>query len=789
MNEPISFSMAKNSGQFSERNNYLRPNINSGIAEYFGHTKEHNNQAYVIPANNEDTEALIIGGSKYSLKELAICLNQDIEEYKKASISEPNEPSEADEKKQFLDTIIEHYKFRGVNPELLKDWYIGNIRIKNYRKELDEIQITCFITSYFNDKKIDFQRIGYRRSFDIKNKENFKRLNFEGNIDNFVYIPCEWKAYEGKPLIICEGVPDALTYLTCGFMSIGLRSKTSIKNISCQNELRNFIKIVRPYEIIVIPDSDAVKEWSETFVKVFKEIKLIDLQQYDKNLNIGDANNMLVNVFNNDKDRFTTAINELIEKSTSIKDNSEEHKKKTDEAIDKLREEIFSEFYYNKEIERIYNTKTKECFEKSDFKLILKVKLSEITKTNTSEIRDKIYSELLLNSDNYLHGNFRIELGLNNLNGNEIIEVDNRKYLCDLTRHKPFKLPNFEEKSKPFFDSDDYSSLLSLNKGVSVWDSFLMMFEKPRIAYYTFQIWLKNIKLTYEGKMRPNPIFPIIYGKQGVGKDYYIFRFLTSVIPSEYILYDGTVKTITDERKFFELENALVMLFPEMQKFDKADTNAIKSFITSPKLSYRVLASHKRKEFANLTNCIGSTNKEFDEIFRDTTGERRFVQLKLLDTLTLDDVKNVIVERYKKDSSCLYKTVDPGYDFKDEVSVIREYQENEMRHKSEEEIFIFEYLVPAYTHTENNDDYPNIDEIRQAIKFERIVDLNFLTSAQIFDHFKKFLSFIENDTYLKYTNKLSFGKKIRPLMEKTGLFVFDANNRRYKRVNAFLNNL
>ena len=78
LTKPISFLIAERSGLFEWRYDYLRPLPNSGIAEYFNHTKCHNYQSYVLMANKPDSIALIVGGSKYTLSELATCLKVDL---------------------------------------------------------------------------------------------------------------------------------------------------------------------------------------------------------------------------------------------------------------------------------------------------------------------------------------------------------------------------------------------------------------------------------------------------------------------------------------------------------------------------------------------------------------------------------------------------------------------------------------------------------------------------------------------------------------------------------------
>lgn len=52
------------------------------FSSYFGHSIEHNGESFVIAANDENNDAIVIGGSRYTLKELAGYCGFNIEDYK-----------------------------------------------------------------------------------------------------------------------------------------------------------------------------------------------------------------------------------------------------------------------------------------------------------------------------------------------------------------------------------------------------------------------------------------------------------------------------------------------------------------------------------------------------------------------------------------------------------------------------------------------------------------------------------------------------------------------------------
>jgi hypothetical protein len=61
---------------------FLRPQKNSDIAQRFGHSKDHNQQAFVKPANKPETPAFVCGGSEYTLEQFATTLGYSLDDFK-----------------------------------------------------------------------------------------------------------------------------------------------------------------------------------------------------------------------------------------------------------------------------------------------------------------------------------------------------------------------------------------------------------------------------------------------------------------------------------------------------------------------------------------------------------------------------------------------------------------------------------------------------------------------------------------------------------------------------------
>jgi len=95
-----------------------------------------------------------------------------------------------------------------------------------------------------------------------------------------------------------------------------------------------------------------------------------------------------------------------------------------------------------------------------------------------------------------------------------------------------------------------------------------------------------------------------------------------------------------------------------LEGFFQSQKETIKRFITDDTLTFRRLNTHNTPVFPNVINCIGSSNRPFTSIFRDSSGERRFIQLWLRNDLEIDEVQSVILDDYGKDATSLYETID-----------------------------------------------------------------------------------------------------------------------------------
>lgn len=70
------------------------------------------------------------------------------------------------------------------------------------------------------------------------------------------YKPRPWDYYYQKDLVLVEGIPDALTWWEVGVPAIGARTAWIVQREDAQAELDEFIHLVQPRRIFVVPDPD-----------------------------------------------------------------------------------------------------------------------------------------------------------------------------------------------------------------------------------------------------------------------------------------------------------------------------------------------------------------------------------------------------------------------------------------------------------------------------------------------------------------------------------------------------
>lgn len=107
----------------------------------------------------------------------------------------------------------------------------------------------------------------------------------------------------------------------------------------------------------------------------------------------------------------------------------------------------------------------------------------------------------------------------------------------------------------------------------------------------------------------------ILTGKQGIGKS-----TLLSKLAGEW--FTDNIVDFNSKDTLLLLQNCIIAEVPELQGFNKADSNRLKQFLGQKTDKYR--APYERREEEHPRHCVffGTTND--DEFLRDSTGNRRY---------------------------------------------------------------------------------------------------------------------------------------------------------------------
>ncbi len=132
-----------------------------------------------------------------------------------------------------------------------------------------------------------------------------------------------------------------------------------------------------------------------------------------------------------------------------------------------------------------------------------------------------------------------------------------------------------------------------------------------------------QVKRKMVGMAVSDHIMPIISGNQGTGKTEFLERLVSPI--KENVSFPN-LKEITDSRNR-QLWRRWVLVVDEMEGYEKADVDALKNVITKKIVSGRVMCTGDDFNERNDACLIGNSNKGLDELVKDATGMRRFIQL------------------------------------------------------------------------------------------------------------------------------------------------------------------
>lgn len=662
-------------------------------------------------AEGKDTSGNIITLAKLIEKDGHLHINAYVKKnYKDKASKEYKE----NQKEIFKKRVEEHYKERGINKELIKDWYIDEYTTKNNKENL-----RCNIITYTEEGKTDFQRIVRNPDqSNIKEKKGFQRWNYEGKAEPYLFIPQEWEHYKGKNLFICEGVPDALTLLQCGYNAISFRSKEI--NKTGKKELLNFIKEINPEKLIVIPDKDNFSNWKKKFKKRFKKSIILDITEYDKDLIYKDINDYYLNILNKDIKKFNERTENLIK---NYKDDDNTDDKVID--IDKILKENNIEYYCSMQYDyyKVNNRlKTITILSKENFKDALRIDLKNLLyKRNV--ILDK--DELKKIVENYRE---KISFTQNQIAGVTIHKSDKRIIVREkensrryLNLFSGFSI-KYEENKKTYKEDIKHNHIYKVMKA-------LLKNNQEHIDYLC-EFFAYNLFNNDDNK-RLGKIIVLHSEENGIGKGS-LMKFFETILKDHFVTVQKT-ELKGDFNSY--LEKALVCLYDEVELTRDMYDSKIKTYVTADKIRINEKGVKQYDKVNNTMFVVTTNNRDSASI---TKHDRRAIMFDCGTELYYKNHMEFWLEYYQnleQNSKQFLEFLKTLYDesnkkemyMKLERGIITDYKEEVIKMNLNS---IESFLIDI----ENDYEYNNL--LNEHI--EKKLDEYYITTMQLYQLYKKY---------------------------------------------------
>lgn len=211
--------------------------------------------------------------------------------------------------------------------------------------------------------------------------------------------------------------------------------------------------------------------------------------------------------------------------------------------------------------------------------------------------------------------------------------------------------------------------------------------------------------------------YPVFYGGQGVGKTF-ICRELRK--PLGELSAPDKVSSMMDEFNQRKYGSMLVSDLDDISKVADRDLANLKTFATTDVLNPRKMRSEECHYIKKITTVICSSNDPIHEVIPDTTGARRFFQIKVPSTGYLEPIK-------KTDFLKLWQAVDIDWEPSTEEHQLLLDSQSEQRKRDVVEVWweeSFEYRHFGTEITASNL-FENFDNWRESSKHMQVTQTTF----------------------------------------------------------------
>lgn len=149
-------------------------------------------------------------------------------------------------------------------------------------------------------------------------------------------------------------------------------------------------------------------------------------------------------------------------------------------------------------------------------------------------------------------------------------------------------------------------------------------------------IWLVRNKL--HRKPGDSHVVPVLSGKQGSGKSKAIRALLG---PVEDFATRKDFSQILDSRETNNFEKSLIVHIEEMAGGKRGDIDKLKALVTSESLDMRPMYTNDQIKLRMSTSFIGDTNRQLKEVIQDSSGARRWWELRCRDAIDEQALLNI----------------------------------------------------------------------------------------------------------------------------------------------------
>ena len=193
----------------------------------------------------------------------------------------------------------------------------------------------------------------------------------------------------------------------------------------------------------------------------------------------------------------------------------------------------------------------------------------------------------------------------------------------------------------------DYNPFRSYAEGLPKWKEgdpdFIREFfvghmefgDPENVEFYDqmFHKWFIGMVGLWLSYVNENPLMPVLYGPQHVGKTY----FVRHILPPQLASYLMSVNPAARVDKDFEisLSETPLMFLDEFNVSNLSKSEAFKYAITSSSSYLRDSYGHFREMRERMAALIAATNHE--KFIMESEGDRRYLAVNLVDTVNLND--------------------------------------------------------------------------------------------------------------------------------------------------------